>query len=238
MTAGHAQRDHAVAEALGPAPLMHNDRDWGARVRVSMRQTARYSRFVGIMKRVLPVAAAALMAAVLIYALQPRQEQSRRVAMTFERLGIVNGDLTMMKPRLTGEDGEGDPYLVTADEAIQDGKDAKRARLKNVEGDTTLQDGSWIGGMAPEGRLDARNHRLALDGAIAVYSGDGYEMHTTQADIDMQSGTIIGNRAVTGQGPLGNYRADRFEIDRRARLVSLHGHVRMIIQPARKKKHA
>jgi lipopolysaccharide export system protein LptC len=147
--------------------------------------------------------------------------------MTFQRLGIVNDDLAMLKPRLTGADDEGDPYVVTADEAIQDKSDSKRATLRNVQSDVTLKNGTWIYAVAPRGQLDAKNRRLALDGAISVYSDSGYEMHTTQAGIDMRDATIVGDRVVSGQGPFGIFRADRFKLDRHAREVLLFGNVRM-----------
>lgn len=229
MTAGHLNRDHAVAEPLGRPPLMRTARDWSARRRATARDTERYSRFVMIMKRALPLAAAALVTAVLVYALQPRQERSAHVAMTFQRLGIVNDDLAMLKPRLTGTDDQGDPYLVTADEALQDKGDAKRATLQNVQGDVTLKDGTWISAIAPRGLLDAKGRRLTLQGPIAVYSDSGYELHTASADVDMRTAVITGQKAVNGQGPFGVFRADRFRLDRRARQVFLYGHVRMDI---------
>jgi lipopolysaccharide export system protein LptC len=226
----------ALAEPLGRTPVLRGSRDWGARVRESVRQTERYSRFVSIMKRALPLAAAALLAAVLVYALQPRQEKSQRVAMSFQRLGIVNDDLAMMKPRLTGMDDEGDPYTVTADEAIQDRADAKRATLKTVQADVSLKGGSWIDTLAPSGILDARHRLLALKGGIAVYSDSGYELHTIAADVDMHKAIISGDHPITGQGPFGTFRADRFRIDRRARLVFLHGNVHMTIDHRAEKR--
>ena len=237
MTAGHFHREHAVAEPLGPPPLMRGSRDWGARQRATAREAERYSRFVTIMKRALPLAAAALVVAVLIYAFQPRQERSARVAMTFQRLGIVNDDLAMLKPRLTGTDDQGDPYLVTADEAVQDKNNAKRATLRNIQGDVTLKDGSWMSAIAPRGLLDAKNHRLTLNGPIAVYSDNGYEMHTASADIDMRAATIVGKQSVYGQGPFGVFRADRFTLDRHSRQVFLYGNVHMRID-ARGKLHS
>ena len=149
MTAGHLHRQQAVAEPLGRPPTARGSRDWSARARATARQSQRYSRFVTIMKRALPLAAVALVAAVLIYALQPRQERSGPVAMTFQRLGIVNDDLAMLKPRLTGADDEGDPYVVTADEAVQDRHNSKRATLRNVQSDMTMKDGTWISALAP-----------------------------------------------------------------------------------------
>jgi lipopolysaccharide export system protein LptC len=181
------------------------------------------------MKRALPLAAVAVLAAVLVYALQPRQESRQRVAMTFERLGIVNDDLAMMKPRLTGADDEGDPYVVTAEEAIQDKQDSHRATLKSVEGDVTLKDGTWLTTLAPTGVLDARSRHLALNGAVSVYSDNGYEIHTTAANVDMRRAVIAGNKEVSGQGPTGTFRADRFRIDRKARVIFLYGNVHMVI---------
>ncbi|HEY2444118.1 MAG TPA: LPS export ABC transporter periplasmic protein LptC [Rhizomicrobium sp.] len=237
MTVEQTHGEQAIAEPLGRPPIMRNSRDWAARTRGSARQAERYSRFVSIMKRALPLAAAALIAAVVVYALQPRQESRERVAMSFQRLGIVNNDLAMMKPKLTGEDSEGDPYVVTADEAIQDKADVKKARLKNVEGDVTLKDGSWVGMIAPGGMLDANRHLMTLDGAIAVYSGAGYELHTTAARVDIRGATIMGDRGVTGQGPAGTFRADRFKVDRHAKQVFLYGNVQMTIDGIRA-KHA
>jgi lipopolysaccharide export system protein LptC len=229
MRTSQTRNGQAVAEPLGRPPILRATRDWGARARATIRQTERYSRFVSIMKRALPLAAAALLAAVLVYALQPRQESSQRVAMTFQRLGIVNDDLAMIKPRLTGSDDEGDPYVVTAEEAIQDKQDSHRATLKNVEGDVTLKDGTWMTTLAPAGVLDARNRHLSLGGAISIYSDSGYEIHTTTANVDLRTAIIAGNRVVSGQGPMGTFRADRFRIDRRTRMVFLYGNVHMII---------
>lgn len=236
MSTGHVEGEQAIAEPLGRPPIVRTTRDWTARTRATQRQAERYSRFVTIMKRALPLTATALLAAVLIYALQPRHESRERVAMTFQQLGIVNNDLAMMKPRLSGDDSEGDPYVVTADQAIQDKTNVKRAWLKNVEGDVTLKDGSWIGTIAPNGVVDANRHLLALDGAIAIYSDAGYELHTSAAIVDMRAAIITGNRVVTGQGPVGTFRADRFKVDRHARQVFLYGNVHMTIDGLRAKQ--
>jgi lipopolysaccharide export system protein LptC len=220
---------HAIAEPLPALTLARSRRDWSSRVRLDVRQTERYTRFVVIAKRGLLVAAAVLLAAVLAYSLQPRQQNSNRLAMSFTRLSIVNNDLAMIQPRLTGVDEEGDPYIVTAEEAIQDRLDARHARLINVQGDVTLKDGAWISGSAPAGVLDAAKKFLTLTGAISVFSDSGNEAHTTAADINMANGMITGTHTVTGQGPLGTFRADRFRIDRDKNLIYLYGNVHMTV---------
>ena len=56
----------------------------------------------------------------------------REYAMTFEHMGRVANDLAMTKPRLTGSDSDGNPFVVTADQAIQDERDIHKAQLFNV----------------------------------------------------------------------------------------------------------
>jgi lipopolysaccharide export system protein LptC len=229
MTSSDRDAERALAEPLAQAPILRGDRDWAARTRATAVEAQRYSRFVSIMKRALPLAAVALLASVLIYSLQPRQQSKSRVAMTFQRLGIVNNDLAMIKPRLNGNDNSGNPYVVTADQAIQNRASAKTARMKNVEGDEILKGGDWVDVRGTTGQLNAKQRTLALAGVVSMYAANGYELHTTAADVDMASGVIVGNVPATGQGPLGTFSADRFKADHRAKQVFLYGNVHMII---------
>ncbi len=179
------------------------------------------------MKRALLLAALALIAAVVAYSLQPREQN--RVSMTFERMGKVANDLAMIKPRLRGTDASGNPFVVTADEAVQTGQNAHRARLTNVQADVTLKNNTWLSASAQSGLLDADAKTLKLSGAIAIYSDSGYELHTDSARVDLGKGIMRGDNAVTGHGPLGTLRADRFTVDRNTKQVRLMGHVKMEI---------
>src|ERR1700722_9788576 len=110
------------------APPRH---DWSARARSTALEALRYTQFVGVMKRALPAAAFAVIAAVLVFFFV--QRQPARLSMTYEKMGHIENDLAMIKPRLTGADGKGNPFVVTADAAIQDAKNPKRARLRQIE---------------------------------------------------------------------------------------------------------
>jgi lipopolysaccharide export system protein LptC len=229
VTLPQTEAPHAVAEPLSAAAQARSRRDWSSRARADLRQTERYTHFVVIAKRGLLVAAGVLLAAVLAYSLQPRQQNANRISLDFKHIQFLGNDLAMSSPRLTGVDEEGDPYVVTAEKAIQDRRNAKRARLIGVQGDVTLKDGTWVTGNAPAGNLDAASKLLTLSGAVSVFSDNGFEAHTTAANINMDSGMITGNNVVTGQGPLGTFRADRFTIDRTKKLVYLYSNVHMTI---------
>lgn len=212
----------ALAEGQGEAS---RHRDWIHRRPHTITDPQRYSRFVTIMKRALFLAALALIAAVIAYSLQPREKG--RVAMTFEHIGTVANDLAMIKPRLTGTDSAGNPFVVTADRAIQDGVNSHRATLKNVQADITLKGGTWLSASAETGQLNADKKSLQLSGAISIFSDSGYEIHTSSAHVDLANGVMTGNSTITGHGPMGTLRADSFTVDRQTQQITLKGHVKM-----------
>jgi lipopolysaccharide export system protein LptC len=205
-------------------------RDWSARPRGTMLDAERYTRFVTLMKRALPIAALVLLAAVAVYVFQPRQQD--RVAMTFERVGEVANDLAMTKPRLSGTDAKGNPFVVTAERAVQLGHNSRRARLESVDADITLDKERWLNVTANNGIFDANARTLVLDGGISVFSDDGYELHTRSAHFDLKKGFAHGEKKVTGQGPLGTMSADRFEVDKTTQQIRLKGNVHTTFQKA------
>ena len=206
-----------------PLKVPHERRDWTARARGTALDALRYSQFVSLMKRALPIAAAAVLAAVLVYSFLPRP--SDRITLTAQRTGILDNDLAMVKPKLTGADDDGNPFVITADVAVQDPKNVHRARMEKIEADMTMKDGRWLNATAAHGFFDMDVGVLKLAGGIAMYSDTGYELHTARLDAEMRKGLFHGPETVTGQGPFGQMRADRFEYDRSKQALALLGHV-------------
>ena len=201
--------------------------DWSARARTTALEALRYTQFVGVMKRALPVAAFAVISAVLAFFFVARQPA--KVSMGYERLGHVENDLAMVKPRLTGQDAKGNPFVITADQAVQDAKNPKRASLSKVEADMTLDKNGWINANAARGTVDMTAGALELTGGINVFSDQGYELHTASASVDLNKGIVHGREEVTGHGPLGDLRADQFQYDRDSKILTLDGHVHMTL---------
>jgi len=206
---------------------LNTPHDWSARARSTAMDALRYTQFVGIMKRALLVAAFAVISAVLAFFFLARQPG--RVTVGYERLGHVENDLAMVKPRLTGQDAQGNPFVVTADAAIRDAKNPKRARLQKVEADFTQGPDGWFNATSARGLVDMDAGTLQLNGGVNVFSGQGYELHTASAFADLHKGKVNGYEPVTGQGPMGDLRADQFQFDRNTKLLTLNGHVHMTI---------
>src|SRR6202000_399158 len=81
-----------VAEPLTRQKATRTERDWTARTRDTALNALRYSRFVMVMKRVLPILAGPLIPAVIAYSLVPRQSDKLRLAT--QNVGEINNDLT------------------------------------------------------------------------------------------------------------------------------------------------
>jgi lipopolysaccharide export system protein LptC len=224
----------AVAQPLVAAHPARTRSDWTARPRGTVLDALKYSEFVVLMKRILPISAAVVLVAVIAYSLIPRQPD--RVTFSYERMGTIHNDLAMINPRLSGTDAKGNPFVITADAAIQDPKNVRRGHLMNVQADLALDSRHWLNAMAKEGEYDMDAGFLKLTGGIAIYSDSGYELHTAKADADLKKGIFTGPGEVTGHGPRVSFRADRFVVDRLKQQILLNGNVQTIITPGDDKK--
>lgn len=208
--------------------MMVNDTpqyDWSARVRTTAVEALRYSKFVTLMKRVLSLGAFLVIAAVLAFFFI--QRQPRQLSMSYETLGRIENDLAMVKPKLTGTDAKGNPFVITADMAVQDSQNAKKASLKNLEADLVLNKSGWINARAKTGMVDMAVGRLELSGGIDLFTDTGYELHSQSASMNLKQSEVHGHEPVTGRGPDGTFRADKFHADRNTNLLTLTGNVRV-----------
>jgi lipopolysaccharide export system protein LptC len=226
----------AIAEPLGTAAgARHSLRDWTERTRATAGQSLRYSFFVTVMKRTLPIVVVVIVGAVIAYSVIPRHPE--HVAVTWQQLGALHNDLTMTKPRLTGTDAKGNPYTITVEEAVQNPKDPHQVSLKQVEADMLYNEGqNWASATAADGFFDMDAGTLKLGGGISLYTDSGYELHTKSADIDLKKSLFTGRQKATGHGPLGILSADRFQIDRLNKQIHLSGHVHMIMYPKKARR--
>ncbi len=202
-------------------------REWRISPRATLLSARRYSVFVKFMKGALPMAALALAVLVLVYVLQPRE--AGRMALTFERLGRVEGDLTMLKPRLSGTDNDGLPFMVSAASAVQEQRGSDRVRLEGVVADISLKDGTALHLTAAKGVVDTKRHLLEVSSGIHVTSQDGYDARTESAKADLKTGTLHGESRIEAQGKFGRITADRFALNRETRQLQFSGNVQMLI---------
>lgn len=168
-----------------------------------------YSRFVRIMKVMLPLIAFSLIVLVVVYSTMGNERGNMRIVPT--NRGALDNDRQLVAPKLTGTDGRGQPFTVTAKAATQAPGKARRMDIEDVVADVTMQDKSWVQVSAPLGQLDVEGKTLDLSKTINIFSDRGYECHTDSARYDFGAGLLKGDQPINCQGPLGLIQAQRFE---------------------------
>lgn len=201
---------------------------WQNRARPDAGTTVGYSRFVRIMKVMLPLVAVSLIVLVVIYSSKGRDAV---VTITSTQMDSVDKDRQLVNPKLTGTDGRGQPFTVTAKGATQAPGKARRMTIDEVTADITMQDKSWVQVGAIKGELDVEAKTLDLTNSINIYSDQGYECHTEAARYDFGSGLLKGDVPIKCQGPMGLFTAQKFEGLRDPRVLRFMGGVQTTYVP-------
>jgi len=200
--------------------------------RAVVRSLARpaYSRFVGLMKWGLLALATLLVALVLAWPGVLTRKEGFRISFSGLR-GLGEEQLTMLKPRFLGVDRKGQPYVITAETAVQDPADPRRVSLAQVQADITLERGAWLSLSASRGLYRQLEERLTLEGPVAIHSDSGYELHLERVEAALAEGRAWSDLPVQGHGPFGAIAADGMRVEDHGDRVVFEGRVRVTLRP-------
>jgi lipopolysaccharide export system protein LptC len=201
----------------------------GAGRRVAQPNTG-YSRFVSLMKFILPAVAAALL--LLVVAWPRLQAAFDRLRLTFTRLDLSEArDLRMVNARFSGIDKQHRPYVLTADVARQMPDRNDIMALEGPKGDITLQSGAWLAVTAFTGVYLPQGQLLDLFGDVKVFHDRGYDLTTDTAHVNMMAGTVEGDDAVQGQGVFGDVTSQGFRLLDHGQTIIFTGKAKLHLAP-------
>ena len=216
------------------SPKSHRSADFIPRdARQVLSALPRRRGFVRFMKFILPLLALGTVAAVIAWP----QLSKRRLAipLTFSDVDSVNAALVMNNPRYRGSDTNGQPYVVTADRAIQDPNDDKQVTLDRVQADITMSNGEWWSLTADTGLYNGNASLLDLYGNINVYGDRGNEMHGHSAEVNLQTKVISSDDKVWGQAEFGTIHANGLRVYDRGRVIVFINGVKTKVFPREKR---
>lgn len=177
----------------------------------SASMLARYSRFVGLMKMVLPASAAALLGLILVW-----PNLSSRESAFFMSLGNISfrdvDTQSMQNPRYHGTDDSNLPFAVTADVATQVDPINSVVSLENPAADIARKGGGQIILNAEMGLFRQKDDLLDLIGGVGLYQNDGYELHTDSVRVNIKENAITGDAPTNGQGPGGTIEGEGIRV--------------------------
>ncbi len=189
-----------------------------------------HDRLVGILARILPMAVGVLAAFMVITPLSPRGEVSflldrNKVTMIDERLRVDNA-------MYRGKDDEGQPFSLTAGEAVQRSGVEGIVRMDNLVARILLPEGPARLG-AQGGTFDISEDLVTITGPLRLTAADGYNMVASGVSINLKTKQMVGSGGVSGMVPAGKFSANRIEADLPARTVTLDGNARIQMVPGK-----
>ena len=196
---------------------------------IALKGAKRHSRMVRTMRVLLPALALLVIGLVTLQALMYRADDTLKLS--FAESGSIADDLKMVKPELSFPFGDGNRFRATAGDAYQAANTPSQVIMRDIQADFAMGSGSWFNLSAPKGIVDTKAGDVTLGGGIDFFSDLGYELHTKSVKINARDGTLTGPSEVTGQGPAGTLRAERFSVLKGGKLVRFEGKVRMEFTP-------
>ena len=134
--------------------------------------------------------------------------------------------------RYTGEDNQGQPFLIVAHRAVQQSSNVPVVTIEGMQARLDMSRGP-LSIAALKGRYDLEREIVAVDGPIQVVGPDGYRLATRDVTVNMDQRVMNSKGRVSGTMPLGRFEAGSLSADLDERTVRLNGGVRLkIVQGA------
>lgn len=196
---------------------------WAPQRQMTLAQARRRSSKVGLLRMVF-VAGAAISAGVIIGPMA-----ATTLTGPGQHIDQLEGDevVTMVNARFTGRNISGEAYVITAEAAQRRRADPSIINLTNP----SMVDDKGTEVSAPVGVYYQNAEYLDLFQAVRIRDRDGYEFTTTAARVFVQEGRVQGLEPLSGNGPLGDVRADSYEIEDDGDRVIFRGNVDLTIYP-------
>ncbi len=198
--------------------------------RARAQQPKWYSRFVQMMKFLLPALAMLLIILILVWPYLKTEDIRFRIsfaALTADQ----TEDPSMVNPRYLGIDDDNQSFAITADLARKLAQGSMSVELEMPKADITLEDGSWLVVTAENGIYQRAEQTLNLTGSVNLFHDSGYEFRTSKARVDLQKGIAEGTAPVRGQGPFGDLQGEGFRLIDKGRTIIFTGKSKLVIYP-------
>ncbi len=197
----------------------------------SAKSLARRRFLVRLGKYLLPTAAIALLATVVLWPeLEGSDDRSR---VSFRRTLQPRPEaLRVVSPRYQGVDELNRPFTVTAASAEQEGSE-NVLNLQAPRADITMTDGSWIYVESQAGRYDRDASHLTLRGQVTIFHDNGIMLRTEEAAVELGAGSASGDAPVAAQGPFGTLTSEGFRLTEHGAVVVFTGRAHAMLEGER-----
>ncbi|WP_299817564.1 LPS export ABC transporter periplasmic protein LptC [uncultured Jannaschia sp.] len=179
--------------------------------RVPHRADNLHSRVIRLIRILLPITALVLLSTMFLLARRVNPEDAIPIAEVDVSERARERQLT--RPRFTGVSQEGTNFDLSARVARPDADDPRRMSADAMELVLSDPAGGRSQVRSDRGQIDTGTRRIALDGAVRIETSTGYRVDTDRLEGTLGRLDVVAPGEVTGEGPLGTFRAGALRID-------------------------
>ena len=189
-----------------------------------------YSRFVQMMKFLLPTVALVLVGLILAWPYLKTEDLKFRLSFA-AFTAVQTEDPSMVNPRYVGFDKDNQAFSITADLARKLSGELSNVELEMPKADITLKDGTWLVLTAETGIFRRTEKTLDLESAVNLFHDSGFEFRTSRAIIELEKGAARGTVPVHGQGSFGDLSGEGFYLIDKGKTIIFTGKSKLVIYP-------
>lgn len=190
------------------------------RIGPAMDRWRRRSALIKVLRWALPLAMA-LIAAFLVVMVVLSGVQSAK-----PQLRAAQTAIRLVNARFMGRVKDGRGFQIGAIGAMRDEKNLNVVVLNEpnlVIGGETVTPARLS---ARRGEYNEVTRMLTLIGDVRIDDGTGRRVNSERAVIDMKEGRIVGQAGISGDGPMGQFSAQSYNMDQKSKRLEFKGRVR------------
>ena len=191
-----------------------------------------HDRLIGALRIVLPMLIGMLTAFVVFMPLFSGGDVS--FVLDKNKVEVAKERMHTQAATYRGEDGKGQPFIMTAGSAVQKSSTEPIVRIEQLAAQVQLTGGP-ANVTAPHGAYDMKSEQVHIDGPVKVVATGGYTLDTDNGTLDLKTRHLRSDSAVTGTVPQGQFSANQMAADLDNHVVTLNGNARLRIVPRRTK---
>ncbi|MBV8934278.1 MAG: LPS export ABC transporter periplasmic protein LptC [Alphaproteobacteria bacterium] len=193
------------------------------------RRSDQYSRFVAVLKGLLPVIGMALLALVAVWPRLVPFLDSVRLGFPVIDLREAH-ELRMLNPRYAGVDRFNRPYIVTSAVGRQAPNREDLMSLERPRAQMTMHNGALVVVTAATAMYQSQAQLLDLFGDVNLVHENGTRFVTNTAHVDVAADTAVGNDPVAGHGPSGDITAQGFRVVDQGNTIVFTGRSHLLLK--------
>jgi len=199
------------------------------RERAFARARRRSSRVRLLRKAILVGAVGTVAAMIVIAVFDPFS--AKLGSLSFSTLSVDGTKITMARPKLAGFRSDGQPYVLTAEKALQDVKHPTIVEMLKLSGEIGMAGGETTRLSADAGVYDSVAERMRLSSNVRIGNAR-FDVRLRSAAIDFKAGVYQSDEPVevhVGEGT--TILGDRATARNNGQELTFEGHVRTTIVP-------